>query len=79
MYPVIYSIIDLAPLPDFIGKTLGELDLKNKYSIQVVSIEETIPNRVKLIPRPNHIIKESDILVVIGKNDDIDRLKKLGK
>lgn len=72
-----YSIIDWAPSESFIGKSLGELDLKNNYNIQVVSIEETVPNRVKLIPRASHLIKESDILVIIGKNEDLERLKKI--
>ncbi|MBD3223159.1 MAG: TrkA family potassium uptake protein [Caldithrix sp.] len=71
-----YSIIDWAPSKEFIGKTLGALQLKDKYGIQVISIEETIPDRVKLIPRGNHTIKDSDILVVVGKNEDLERLKK---
>lgn len=70
-----YSIIDWAPSEKFIGKSLGELKLKNNFNIQVVSIEETVPNRVKLIPRASHVIKESDILVIIGKNEDLERLK----
>ena len=72
-----YSIIDWAPSESFIGKTIGEVDLRNKYGVQVISIEETMPEKVKLIPRSSHIIKESDILVIIGENEDIERLKKI--
>ncbi|NIV14525.1 MAG: TrkA family potassium uptake protein, partial [Aliifodinibius sp.] len=72
-----YSIIDWAPSQSFVGKTLGELDLKNKYGTQVVSIEETVPERVKMVPRANHVIKDSDVLVVIGKNENLEQLKKL--
>lgn len=74
-----YSIIDWAPTKSFIGKTLSELDLKNKYNIQVVSIEETVPERIKMIPRAGFIIKDSDVLVIIGKNEDLERLKKIDK
>lgn len=72
-----YSIIDWAPTKSFIGKTLAELDLRNTYNIQVVSIEQTVPERIKMIPRPGDIIKDSDILVIIGKNEDLERLKKI--
>jgi trk system potassium uptake protein TrkA len=51
--------------------------LKEKYKVMVISVEETLPNRTKLIPRSNHIIKESDVLVLIGRNEDLDELKKL--
>lgn len=72
-----YSIIDLAPPHSFIGKSLGELDLRNKFGVQVIIIKEIIPENIILIPRASHIIKDSDILVVMGKNEDLARLKKL--
>lgn len=72
-----YSIIDWAPTKSFMGKTLRELDLRNKYDIQVVSIEETVPERTKLIPKGDHLIKDSDVLVLIGKNEDLEELQKI--
>lgn len=77
--PVIegYSIVDLAPPASFTGKTLGELDLRNKYGAQVIIIKEIIPENVVVIPTASHIIKDSDLLVVMGKNEDLERLKSL--
>ncbi|MFQ5751947.1 MAG: potassium channel family protein [bacterium] len=72
-----YSIIDLAPPACFTGKTLGELDLRNKYGVQVVIIKEIIPENVVVIPTANHIIKDSDLLILMGKNEDLETLKKL--
>ncbi len=72
-----YSIIDWAPTESFIGKTIGEIDLRKQYGVQVVSIEETRPERVKLIPRSTHVIKASDTLVIIGENENLEKLKKL--
>lgn len=71
-----YSILDWVPTRKFIGKSIGESELKDKYNVMVISVEETVPNRTKLIPRSNHIIKESDVLVVIGRNEDLEKLKK---
>lgn len=72
-----YSIIDLAPPASFLGKTLGELDLRNKYGVQVIIIKEFVPERVTLIPRANYLIKDSDLLVVMGKDEDLEGLKNL--
>ncbi len=74
-----YSIIDWAPPEDFFGKTLRDLDLKRNYNVQVISIEETVPDRIKLVPKANHVIKDSDVLVVMGTNEDLERLKALKK
>ena len=72
-----YSIIDWAPAESFVVKTLRDVDLKNKYGIQVISVEETLPERVKLIPKANQVIKATDVLVLVGKNEELERLKKI--
>lgn len=72
-----YSIIDLAPPGDFIGKNLGELDLRNKHGIQVVIIKEKFPKEKIHVPRADYVIKESDVLVVMGKNEDLEEIRKL--
>jgi trk system potassium uptake protein TrkA len=72
-----YSILDWVPTSKYIGKKIGETDLKKKYNVLVISIEEMVPSRTMLIPKANHLIKDSDVLVVIGKNEDLARLKKL--
>ncbi len=70
-----YSIIDWTPDEEFIGKTLGQLKLKNEYGVQVVSIEDG-KEKVKLIPRASHLIKKDDVLVVIGENEKLEKLKE---
>ena len=70
-----YSIIDWTPDEKFIGKTLGELDLRKAYGVQVVSIEDG-QDKVKLIPKANHKIKKGDVLVVIGENENLEKLKE---
>ena len=43
-----YSIVELAPPSEFIGKTLIELDLINRHGIQVVAVKELAPDRLIL-------------------------------
>ncbi len=72
-----YSIREIAPPEIFIGKTLKELDLRNKYSINIIAIKEIIPEQKVVIPTADFVIKESDILVVIGTEDALDKISKL--
>ena len=71
-----YSIIELAPPKGFIGKSLRELDLINSYGIQVVAIKEIIPDRLNLIPTAQFVVKDSDILILLGPNKAFDKLRE---
>src|SRR4030066_1200837 len=70
-----YTICELVPPSSFMGKTIGELHLRSKYHIEVIAIREMLPDRFTMIPRADFVIKDSDILVVIGKEEDIKKIK----
>jgi len=72
-----YGIVELAPPYSFLGKTLRELDLRNRYGIQVIVVKEIIPENVIVVPRADHVIKDSDVLVVVGKEEDLRRVQSL--
>jgi trk system potassium uptake protein TrkA len=70
-----YTICEMAPPPSFMGKTIGELHLRGKHHIEVIAIREMLPERLTMVPRADFVIKDSDILVVIGKEKDIQKIK----
>jgi trk system potassium uptake protein TrkA len=70
-----YGIIELAPPKSFIGKALWELDLINRYGVQVVAIKEIVPERMNLVPTGKFVIKDSDILILLGSNEGLGRLR----
>jgi trk system potassium uptake protein TrkA len=72
-----YSIMELAPPGGFVGKTLGELDLPRKYSVMVLVIKELVPENIVSMPSSSYRIKDSDVLVVTGKDTDLKRLQSL--
>ena len=71
-----YSIVELAPPKEFIGKSLKELDLINRYGIQVLAIKEIIPAGLTLIPRANFQIKDSDSLILLGPDETLKELQE---
>jgi len=70
-----YTICEMAPPPSFMGKTIAELHLRSKHHIEVIAIREMLPERLTMVPRADFVIKDSDILVVIGKEEDIQKIK----
>jgi len=71
-----YSIIQLSPSKEFVGKSLSELDLINRYGVQVVAIKEIVPDRLNLIPTARFVLKDSDILILLGPNEALDKLRE---
>jgi trk system potassium uptake protein TrkA len=71
-----YSIVELAPPKDFVGKTLRELDLINRFGIQVLAVKEIIPKGLNLIPKANFQIKDSDALIVLGPDETLEKFQK---
>jgi len=54
---------------------LKEAKLRNRYDVYVIAVKEIVPDRMVLIPSPDFVIKDSDILVIIGKQKDLQKLR----
>jgi len=72
-----FLIAEIAPLEAFVGKSLAELQLRSRYGITVIGIKELVPENFILVPPASFVIKHSDILIVIGKRVDIQKIKTL--
>ncbi|OGD10321.1 MAG: potassium transporter TrkA [Candidatus Aminicenantes bacterium RBG_13_62_12] len=68
------SIQEIAPPDKFIGKSLRQLDLRNKYGIQVIAVKEIIPEKTTLVPPADFVIKDSDILIILGEEKALARI-----
>jgi len=67
-----YSVIEIEALPEFVDKTLSELDLRNKYEINVLAIKRN--DSLNISPRAKDVIKKDDFLIVIGETKKINEL-----
>jgi trk system potassium uptake protein TrkA len=70
-----YTICEMAPPPNFYGKTIGDLHLRTKYHIEVIAVKEVLSDQVKMVPRADYVVKDTDVLVVIGKEQDIQKIR----
>jgi len=70
------SILEFGAPGSFLGKTLKELDISNRFGVQIIVIKEIVPENLVVVPRADQILKDSDILIGIGKDEDLERLLK---
>lgn len=72
-----FSIIELSPPKAFVGKSLRDLDLINRFGVQVVAIKELVPDRLDLIPTAQRVLKYSDLMILLGPNESFEKLRKI--
>jgi len=70
-----YMIFELAPPDSFFGKTIAELQLRNKYHIEVIAVRDVLLDRIHMIPHAGFVIKDGEVMVIVGKEADIQRIK----
>lgn len=68
-----HRIVEILAPERFIGKTLGNSQIRAKYGVSVIAIKTG--KDITVAPGANAEIKESDILVVIGEVDNINKLQ----
>lgn len=56
------------------GKTLRDLDLTNKYGVQVIATASSSGKRYQYIPSANHSLISGEVLVIIGPGETVARL-----
>jgi trk system potassium uptake protein TrkA len=70
-----YTISEIVPPASFYGKSIGDLHLRAKFHVEVIAVKEMLPDRIRMVPRADFVIKDSDILVIIGKTADVEKIK----
>ncbi len=70
-----YMICEIAPPSGFIGKSLAEIQLRSKYHIDVIAVRDMLTEKINMVPAANFIVKDSEVLIVVGKESDIDKIK----
>lgn len=74
-----YSIIELKPRESFIQKELRDLDLINKYGVQVIAIKEIASGKVAMIPTGKYVLKGDEVMILLGPNDGLELLRQKEK
>lgn len=83
-----YSIEEIEVPGQFVGKPLKEASIRTTYGINVIAIKRRMTKLVRgewknvedmnVNPDADDILQKGDVMVIVGKDDDLDRLSKLG-
>ncbi|WP_341279195.1 TrkA family potassium uptake protein [Paenibacillus sp. FSL H8-0537] len=68
-----YSIIEIKAPEAMIGKSLKELDIRAKFKCNVMAIKTG--SSMNIAPYADDLIRDIDILVIVGKNSDLSNLE----
>lgn len=83
-----HTLMEVDMPQSFEGKTIGELQIRTKYGVQIVAIKRKVMQTDKtgkvgfsedviVAPDPNDGLIEGDKLVVLGENKDIEKITRL--
>lgn len=67
-----YSIVELILPNEFQGKTIADLQLGNRYGLNLLAVSQD--GKLQINPDPTMSLTQGSTIVVIGSNRDINRL-----
>ncbi len=85
-----HSLVEIEARPDFIGKSLRDLDFRKNYGLNIIAIQRKVPKvdedgkithtiEVNDVPGPDDRIEKGDILVVVGADENLEKMSIAAK
>ncbi|MFC1683370.1 potassium channel family protein [Candidatus Zixiibacteriota bacterium] len=83
-----HSIVEVKAPESFWGKTMADLDVRKKFKVEVIAVKKYVTSKLngqesldesktRVIPAASEVISAGDALVVIGKNEDVEKMRGL--
>jgi len=82
-----HSLAEVVPRPEFIGQSIGKINFRQQFGVNIIAIQKRIPivtpegkNSFQVLindlPKPSDVIEDNDVLVVVGSDENIERLAR---
>ncbi len=71
-----FQLMDVAPPESFLGHSLQQLNMRDQFGVFVIAVKELIPPNFVFLPGPEFVVKPSDVLVLIGREGDLLKLRR---
>jgi trk system potassium uptake protein TrkA len=69
-----YSIVEMKVPASMVGKSLKQLDIRLKYNCNVLAVKRN--GEMNITPRADESLMTDDVLVIVGKNDQLTKLEQ---
>lgn len=86
-----YEIVEIGAPARTVGKSINELGLREKYNLNIITIKRLFDEKdpktgepVKVehiigVPRADTTLRETDILIILGKTNDVTKFIEVNK
>jgi len=71
-----HFVAELVPPDSFVGKSLRDIQLRARFNIQVIATKHARTGDYIFAPGGDYVIRDHDLLIILGKEEDIDRLRQ---
>jgi len=72
-----FGIQEMAVPESWLGRSLRSLELRREFRISVVAVHDVLRNEMHPIPDPDAPLKESDTLLVLGRDADLSAVARV--
>ena len=69
-----HSIVEWVCPDELVGSTLVQLNLNQKFKVQVIAIKDALTNEVTMVPLAEEALQDTHILYLLGANENLDKL-----
>lgn len=76
-----FSIMEAVCPIEFIGKSISELNIRANYGLTIIAVKAKEEGKkdeyqLNIAPKADYTVKESDIFILLGSNENLDNFKK---
>lgn len=72
-----YGIVELQPPKNWMYKTIREAQVRNMHHVNVIAVRKPQTHEMNLAPGADYVMTPGDVLVTLGRSQDVDRLRDL--
>jgi trk system potassium uptake protein TrkA len=72
-----YSLVEITVPRSWQGHTLADVDLRRQFDVSVVGVKDADTNSVSVFPDDAFVLSENQLLLVVGRQDDLSRLRDI--
>ena len=67
-----YAVYEITPFPEWIGKSVQALNFRSKYHLSIIGVR--LEDETEFLPEASYVFKENERLIVIGRQEDMNRI-----
>jgi len=72
-----FSLQEMGVPLSWIGNSIRDLNLRQRHDISIVAVHDVLVDKMMSPPDPDYVLKDSDTLIVVGKDSALRKAAKL--